>query len=86
MNELCMTKEEDVDDEDSIHRFVKNYLFYLCYDLMSLKLLIHFENLGSHICEKLYCVIDLVYGSLRFVIIYVFNGWGWLGEFDINTF
>ena len=63
----------DVDDEDSIPRFVKNYLFYF---LLSLKVLKHFENLGSHIFEKLYCVIDLVNGSLRFVIIYVFNGWG----------
>ena len=68
-----MTKEEDVDDEDSIHRFVKNYLFYY---FLSLKVLIHFENLGSHIFEKLYGVIDLVNGSLRFVIIYIFNGWG----------
>ena len=77
-----MTKEEDVDDEDSIHRFAKIVITVLLKSFILLFVVIEgvntcvFGNLGSHIFEKLYGVIDLVNDILRFVIIYVFNGWG----------
>ena len=77
-----MTKEEDVDDEDSIHRFAKIVFTVLLKLFILLFVVIEgvntcvFGNLRSHIFEKLYGVIDLVNDILRFVIIYVFNGWG----------
>ena len=82
MKNICVTKEEDVDDDDSIHRFAK-IIFII---LLKLFILIFFVNegvntcvfwtLGSHVFEKLYGVIDLMNNILRFVIIYVFNDWG----------
>ena len=78
-----MTKEEDVDDEYSIHRFAKIVITVLLKFFILLYVVIEgvntfvFGNLGSHIFEKLYGVIDLVNDILRFVIIYVFNSWGW---------
>ena len=67
-----MMKEEDVDDEVSIHRFVK--IIYLLPVAIGGVNTCVFGNLGFHIFEKLYGVIDLVNHILRFVIIYVFNG------------
>ena len=82
MKKICMTKEEDVDDEDSIHRCVKIVFTFLLKLFLFLFVVIEgvntcvFGNLGSRIFEKLYGVIDLVNDILRFVIFYVFNGWG----------
>ena len=82
MKNICMTKEEDVDDEDSIHRCVKIVFTFLLKVFILLFVVIEgvntcvFGNLGSHIFEKLYGVIDLVNDILRIVIIYVFIAWG----------
>ena len=77
-----MTKEEDVDDENSIHRFAKIVITVLLKLFILLFVVIEgvntcvFGNWGSHIFEKLYGVIDLVNDILRFVIFYDFDCWG----------